>query len=46
MGALDEGAARGVAVVTLRLDIVPQNGYPFEVRVEITYALHAEHGLR
>lgn len=31
--------------VTLRLDIVPQNGYPFEVRVETTYALHAEHGL-
>lgn len=32
--------------VTLRLDIVPQPGYPFEVRVETTYALHAEHGLR
>jgi aldose 1-epimerase len=32
--------------VTLRLDIVPQSGYPFEVRVEVTYALHAEHGLR
>lgn len=31
--------------VTLRLDIVPQNGYPFEVRVETTYALHPEHGL-
>jgi aldose 1-epimerase len=31
--------------VTLRLDIVPQTGYPFEVRVETTYALHAEHGL-
>jgi aldose 1-epimerase len=31
--------------VTLRLDVVPQNGYPFEVRVETTYALHAEHGL-
>jgi aldose 1-epimerase len=31
--------------VTLRLDVVPQNGYPFEVRVDVTYALHAEHGL-
>jgi aldose 1-epimerase len=33
------------AQVTLRLDIVPQNGYPFEVRVETTYALHPEQGL-
>ena len=32
--------------VTLRLDIVPQNGYPFEVRVDATYALHPEHGLQ
>jgi aldose 1-epimerase len=32
--------------VTLRLDIVPQTGYPFEVRVDVTYALHAEYGLR
>ena len=32
--------------VTLRLDIVPQTGYPFEVRVDVTYALHPEHGLR
>jgi aldose 1-epimerase len=31
--------------VTLRLDVVPQNGYPFEVRVETTYSVHAEHGL-
>jgi aldose 1-epimerase len=31
--------------VTLRLDIVPQTGYPFEVRVETTYEVHAEHGL-
>jgi aldose 1-epimerase len=31
--------------VALRLDIVPQNGYPFEVRVDVTYALHPEHGL-
>lgn len=31
--------------VTLRLDVVPQNGYPFEVRVETTYALDPEFGL-
>lgn len=31
--------------VTLRLDIAPQPGYPFEVRAEVSYALHAEHGL-
>jgi aldose 1-epimerase len=31
--------------VTLRLDIVPQTGYPFEVGVEATYALHPQHGL-
>ncbi len=31
--------------VTLRLDLVPQPGYPFEVRVETTYAVHPEHGL-
>lgn len=31
--------------VTLGLDIVPQTGYPFEVRVEATYALYPEHGL-
>ncbi|HKC27191.1 MAG TPA: aldose epimerase, partial [Jatrophihabitans sp.] len=31
--------------VTLRLDVVPQPGYPFEVRVETTYALHPEQGL-
>jgi aldose 1-epimerase len=31
--------------VTLRLDIVPTTGYPFEVRAEVTYALDAEHGL-
>lgn len=31
--------------VTLSHDIVPQPGYPFEVRVEVTYALHAEYGL-
>jgi aldose 1-epimerase len=27
------------------LDVVPQKGYPFEVRVEVTYALHPDHGL-
>jgi aldose 1-epimerase len=32
-------------LVTLRLDVVPQNGYPFEVRVETTYSVHPEHGL-
>jgi aldose 1-epimerase len=31
--------------VTLRLDIVPQTGYPFEVRIEVTYAVRAETGL-
>lgn len=33
------------AQVTLRLDIVPQNGYPFEVRVDTTYSVHPEQGL-
>ena len=27
------------------LDLVPQKGYPFEIRGEVTYALHAEDGL-
>jgi aldose 1-epimerase len=31
--------------VTLALDIVPQTGWPFEIRAEVTYALDAEHGL-
>lgn len=31
--------------VTLRLDIVPTSGYPFEMRTEVTYALHAGQGL-
>lgn len=31
--------------VTLRLDVVAQNGYPYQVRVEVTYALHPEAGL-
>jgi aldose 1-epimerase len=33
------------AKVTLGLDIVPQTGYPFEVRAEVTYALHRDRGL-
>jgi aldose 1-epimerase len=33
------------SVVRLGLDIVPQQGWPFEVRVEVAYALHPEHGL-
>jgi aldose 1-epimerase len=33
------------SAVTLGLELVPQTGWPFEVRVEITYALHAERGL-
>ena len=33
------------SAVTLRLDVVPQNGYPFPVRVEVTYALDADRGL-
>jgi len=31
--------------VTLALDIVPQTGWPFEVRAEVTYSLDAELGL-
>lgn len=31
--------------LTLRLDIVPQKGYPFQVRAEATYALHPQTGL-
>jgi aldose 1-epimerase len=33
------------STVTLGLDLVPQTGWPFEVRVEVTYAVHAELGL-
>jgi aldose 1-epimerase len=33
------------ASVTLAVDLVPQNGWPFEVRVEVTYALHPDTGL-
>lgn len=31
--------------LTLRLDVVPQNGYPFPVRCEVTYTLDPAHGL-
>jgi aldose 1-epimerase len=31
--------------VTLRLDVVPQNGYPFEIRASVTYRLHHHDGL-
>ena len=31
--------------LTLRLDISPQTGWPFEVRVELRYAVDAQHGL-
>jgi aldose 1-epimerase len=31
--------------LTLEFDVPPQKGYPFEVRVEVTYLLHAELGL-
>jgi aldose 1-epimerase len=33
------------ASVTLGIDIVPQKGWPFEVRVDVTYALTADGGL-
>lgn len=31
--------------VTLGLDVVPQTGWPFEVRVEVTYSLQPDSGL-
>lgn len=31
--------------VTLGLDIVPQTGWPFQVRAEVTYSLHPDSGL-
>jgi aldose 1-epimerase len=37
--------AIGPASVTLAIDLVPQSAWPFEVRVEVTYALHPEFGL-
>jgi aldose 1-epimerase len=36
----------GADRVKLRLDIVPQTGYPFEIRATITYRLHKRDGLR
>jgi aldose 1-epimerase len=33
------------SAVTLRLDVVPQNGYPFPIRMDVTYELHPENGL-
>lgn len=33
------------SLITLGLDVVPQKGYPFQVRVEVTYSVSAEHGL-
>jgi aldose 1-epimerase len=32
--------------LTMRLDVVPQNGYPFAVRVDTTYRVDAEDGLQ
>jgi aldose 1-epimerase len=37
--------AVAAAAVTLAVDIPPQLGWPFELRVEVTYALHPDHGL-
>jgi aldose 1-epimerase len=37
--------AQSRSAITLALDIVPQTGYPFEVQIEVTYALHRERGL-
>jgi len=31
--------------VTLALDIPPQTGWPFELRVEVRYTVHPDHGL-
>jgi aldose 1-epimerase len=33
------------SAISLALDLVPQTGWPFEVRVEVEYAVHAESGL-
>jgi aldose 1-epimerase len=35
----------GPSAVTLALDIVPQTGWPFELRVEVSYILAADAGL-
>jgi aldose 1-epimerase len=37
--------ARDASSVTLAIDIVPQTGWLFELRVEVTYALHPTYGL-
>jgi len=37
--------SQGSESVTLANDLVPQSAWPFEVRVEVTYALHPEFGL-
>jgi aldose 1-epimerase len=37
--------AVSAASVTLACDIPPQTGWPFELRAEVTYALHPDHGL-
>jgi aldose 1-epimerase len=41
-----EPVAHTASSVTLRLDVVPQNGYPFEVQVDVTFALSVGSGLR
>ncbi len=37
--------AVNAAFVTLGCDIPPQTGWPFQIRAEVTYALHPDHGL-
>lgn len=32
-------------VITLGIDLVPQRGWPFELRVELSYEMHPEYGL-
>lgn len=41
-----EPAGQDDSSVTLRHDLVPQTGYPFELHLEIGYSLDAETGLR
>ena len=36
---------RGDDFVTLSLALVPQTGYPFELRLQVSYSVHAERGL-
>jgi aldose 1-epimerase len=54
LGNASHGLARWVrwtavrheaALLTMAVDLVPQPGYPFEVRVEVTYSLHPVTGL-